>query len=223
MNIPFNKPHLTGKEAHYMYQAVYNGKLSGNGEFTKKCQQFFEERHNFKKCLLTTSGTDALEMCAMLCNLKPGDEVIVPSYTFVSTALAFLREGAKVVFSDSMKRNPNLDAETLETLITPRTKVIVPVHYAGVACDMDAIMAVAQKHNLLVVEDAAQAIDSYYISRKSKASWRHWSSRSVFFPRDEEHNRRRRGRSACCQRRTLYSPGGNHLGKGHQPRRVLPW
>ena len=104
----------------------------------------------------------------MLCDLKPGDEVIVPSYTFVSTALAFLREGAKVVFADSMQRNPNLDAETLEALITPRTKVIVPVHYAGVACDMDAIMAVAEKHNLLVVEDAAQAIDSYYLSRKSK-------------------------------------------------------
>ena len=164
MAIPFNKPHLTGKEAHYMYQAVYNGKLSGNGEFTKKCQQFFESRYGFKKCLLTTSGTDALEMCAMLCDLKPGDEVIVPSYTFVSTALAFLREGAKVVFADSMNRNPNLDAETLETLITPRTKVIVPVHYAGVACDMDAIMSIAEKHNLLVVEDAAQAIDSYYTS-----------------------------------------------------------
>ena len=164
MNIPFNKPHLTGKEAHYMYQAVFNGHLSGNGEFTKKCQQFFQERYGFKKCLLTTSGTDALEMCAMLCDLKPGDEVIIPSYTFVSTALAFLREGAKVVFSDSMQRNPNLDAEIIESLITPRTKVIVPVHYAGVACDMDAIMSIAQKHNLLVVEDAAQAIDSYYTS-----------------------------------------------------------
>lgn len=164
MSIPFNKPHLTGKEAHYMYQAVYNGKLSGNGEFTKKCQRFFEERYGFKKCLLTTSGTDALEMCAMLCDLKPGDEVIIPSYTFVSTALAFLREGAKVVFADSMKRNPNLDAETIESLITPRTKVIVPVHYAGVACDMDWIIEIAHRHNLLVVEDAAQAIDSYYIA-----------------------------------------------------------
>ena len=162
MNIPFNKPHLTGKEVHYMYQAVFNGKLSGNGEYTKRCQAFFEQRYGFRKCLLTTSGTDALEMCAMLCDLQRGDEVIIPSYTFVSTALAFLREGAKVVFADSMKRNPNLDAETLESLITPKTKVIVPVHYAGVACDMDAIMAVAQKHNLLVVEDAAQAIDSYY-------------------------------------------------------------
>lgn len=161
--IPFNKPYLTGKEAHYMYQAVYTGKLSGNGYFTKKCQQYFEDRYGFKKCLLTTSGTDALEMCAMLCELKPGDEVIVPSYTFVSTALAFLREGAKVVFADSMDGNPNLDAEKLESLITPRTRVIAPVHYAGVACDMEAIMAIANKYNLIVVEDAAQAIDSYYV------------------------------------------------------------
>ena len=145
-----------------MYEAVMAGKLSGNGKFTKACQAWFEQRYGFRKCLLATSGTDALEMCAMLCELKPGDEVIVPSYTFVSTALAFLREGAKVVFADSMKRNPNIDAETLEALITPRTKVIVPVHYAGVASDMKAIMAVAQKHHLLVVEDAAQAIDSYY-------------------------------------------------------------
>jgi dTDP-4-amino-4,6-dideoxygalactose transaminase len=160
--IPFNKPCLTGKEAHYMYQAVFTGKLSGNGSFTKKCQNFLEEKYGFKKCLLTTSGTDALEMCAMLCNLKPGDEVIVPSYTFVSTALAFLREGAKVVFADSMQSNPNLDADSLEKLITPRTRVIVPVHYAGVACDMDVIMSIATKYNLLVVEDAAQAIDSFY-------------------------------------------------------------
>ena len=166
--INFNQPHLTGKEAHYMYEAVFAGKLSGNGKFTKRCQAWFEERYGFRKTLLTTSGTDALEMCAMLCNLQPGDEVIVPSYTFVSTALAFLREGAKVVFADSMQRNPNLDAETLEALITPKTKVIVPVHYAGVACDMDAIMTIAEKHHLLVVEDAAQAIDSYYLSRKSK-------------------------------------------------------
>lgn len=162
--IDFNRPHLTGKEAHYIYQAVSKAHLSGNGEFTKKCQLFFENRYGFKKCLLTTSGTDALEMCAMLCDLKPGDEVIIPSYTFVSTALAFLREGAKVIFADSMKRNPNIDAETIEPLINPRTKVIVPVHYAGVACDMDKIMEIANRHNLIVVEDAAQAIDSYYTS-----------------------------------------------------------
>lgn len=99
--IPFNKPFLTGKEAHYMYQAVYTGKLSGNGVFTKKCQKFFEDRYGFKKCLLTTSGSDALEMAAILCNINPGDEVIVPSYTFVSSALAFVREKAKIVFADS--------------------------------------------------------------------------------------------------------------------------
>ena len=163
--IDFNRPYLTGREAHYMYQAVMNGKLSGNGEFTKRCQSFFEERYGFKKCLLTTSCTDALEMAAILCDIQPGDEVIVPSYTFVSSALAFVREGAKIVFADSMECNPNIDAEKIEALITPKTKVIVPVHYAGVACDMDKIMEIANKHNLIVVEDAAQAIDSYYKGR----------------------------------------------------------
>ena len=162
MKIPFNKPHLTGKETLYMTQAADHGKLSGNGEYTKRCQQFFEEKYGFKKCLLTTSCTDALEMAAILCDIQPGDEVIVPSYTFVSSALAFVRQGAKIVFADSMESNPNLDAEKIEALITPRTKVIVPVHYAGVACDMDRIMEIAEKHNLLVVEDAAQAIDSFY-------------------------------------------------------------
>lgn len=165
MHISFNLPHLTGKEVHYMYQAVYNGKLSGNGEFTKRCQHFFEEKYGFKKCLLTTSCTDALEMAAILCDIQAGDEVIVPSYTFVSSALAFVRQGAKIVFADSMKCNPNIDAELIEGLITPRTKVIVPVHYAGVACDMNRIMEIAEKHHLLVVEDAAQAIDSYYCGK----------------------------------------------------------
>ena len=136
--------------------------MSGNGDFTKCCHAFFEERYGFKKCLLTTSGTDALEMCAMLCELNPGDEVIVPSYTFVSSAIAFLREGAKVVFADSGKDNPNVTVEAIEPLINEHTKVIVVVHYAGVACDMDGIMALAEHHNLLVVEDAAHAIDSYY-------------------------------------------------------------
>ncbi|MBR4324053.1 MAG: dTDP-4-amino-4,6-dideoxygalactose transaminase [Bacteroidales bacterium] len=163
--IPFNKPFLTGKEAHYMYQAVYTGKLSGNGVFTKKCQSFFETKYGFKKCLLTTSCTDALEMAAILCDIKPGDEVIVPSYTFVSSALAFVRQGAKIVFADSCQNNPNIDADKIEGLITEKTKVIVPVHYAGVACDMDKIMDIARRHNLLVVEDAAQAVDSYYKGR----------------------------------------------------------
>lgn len=163
--IPFNKPYLTGKEAHYMYQAVYTGKLSGNGDFTKKCQNLLEDKYDFKKCLLTTSCTDALEMAAILCDVQPGDEVIVPSYTFVSSALAFLRQGAKIVFTDSMLSNPNIDSEKLETLITEKTKVIVLVHYAGVACDMDRIMEIANKYHLFVVEDAAQAIDSYYKGR----------------------------------------------------------
>lgn len=165
MMIPFNKPFLTGKEAHYMYQAVYTGKLSGNGIFTKKCQSFFEEKYGFKKALMTTSCTDALEMAAILCDVKPGDEVIVPSYTFVSSALAFVRQGAKIIFADSCANNPNIDANKIEKLITEKTKVIVPVHYAGVACDMDKIMEIALKYNLLVVEDAAQSIDSYYKDR----------------------------------------------------------
>ena len=162
MKVPFNKPFLTGKEAHYMYQAVYSMKLSGNGMFTKKCQQFFEEKYGFKKAVMTTSGTDALEMAAILCDVKPGDEVIVPSYTFVSSALAFVRQGARIIFADSCKDNPNIDVDKIEALITDKTKVIVPVHYAGVACDMDKIMEIANRHNILVVEDAAQAIDSYY-------------------------------------------------------------
>lgn len=160
--IPFNKPFLTGKETHYIEQAVLSGKLSGNGVFTQKCQQFFQDKYAMKKCLLTTSCTDALEMCAMLINCKPGDEIIVPSYTFVSTALAFVRQGAKIIFADSQNDSPNLDADLLERLITPKTIAIVVVHYAGIAVDMDKVMALANKHNLIVIEDAAQAVDSFY-------------------------------------------------------------
>ena len=163
--ILFNKPYYSGKELAYLEQVCHSTTMSGNGDFTKQCHRFFEERYGFRKCLLTTSGTDALEMCAMLCRLQPGDEVIVPSYTFVSTALAFLREGARVVFADSGPDHPNITAETIRPLVTPRTKVIVVVHYAGVACDMDPIMALAQEHGLLVVEDAAQAIDAFYKGR----------------------------------------------------------
>lgn len=163
--IPFNKPHITGKEAHYIYDAVASGHISGNGKYTKMCQMYFEERWGFKKALLTTSCTDALEMCALLLEIKPGDEVIIPSYTFVSTALAFHREGAKIIFADSRSDHPGIDEEKIEALITIRTKAIVVVHYAGVTCDMDKIMGVAHKHNLFVVEDAAQAIDSYYTGR----------------------------------------------------------
>lgn len=160
--IPFNKPYFSGRELKYLEEVCRSTTMSGNGSFTKKCHAWFEERYGFKKCLLTTSGTDALEMCAMLCDLKPGDEVIVPSYTFVSTALAFLREGAYVRFADSGADNPNITADTIKPLINDKTKVIAVVHYAGVACDMDAIMELANKNNLIVVEDAAQAIDSYY-------------------------------------------------------------
>lgn len=162
MKIPFNKPFLTGKELDYVREAVALGKISGNGDYTRRCQRFFEEQYGFRKCLLTTSCTDALEMCAILTGVGPGDEVIVPSYTFVSSALAFVRQGAKIVFADSYADNPNIDPGQLESLITPRTRVIVAVHYAGVACDMDRIMEAAHHHGLLVVEDAAQAIDSYY-------------------------------------------------------------
>ena len=160
--IPFNKPYFTGNETTYIEEAVATGKISGNGLFSKKCQQFFETRYGFKKCLLTTSCTDALEMSAILCNISLGDQVIIPSFTFVSTALAFVREGAEIVFADSQKNNPNIDANTIEALITQKTKAIVVVHYAGVACDMDKIMAIAKKHDLIVIEDAAQAINSYY-------------------------------------------------------------
>ena len=163
--ILFNKPYYSGKELAYLEQVCHSTTMSGNGDFTKQCHRFFEERYGFRKCLLTTSGTDALEMCAMLCRLQPGDEVIVPSYTFVSTALAFLREGARVVFADSGPDHPNITAETIRPLVTSRTKVIVVVHYAGVACDMDPIMALAREHGLLVVEDAAQAIDAFYKGR----------------------------------------------------------
>ena len=160
--IPFNKPYCSGRELGYIQEVCHSTTMSGNGQFTKLCHGFFEKRYGFKKCLLCTSGTDALEMCAMLCELKPGDEVIVPSYTFVSSAIAFLREGAKVVFADSGKDNPNITVENIEPLINERTRVIVVVHYAGVACDMDRIMALAEKHHLLVVEDAAHSIDSFY-------------------------------------------------------------
>jgi len=160
--IPFNKPHLTGKETQYIEEAVKSGKISGNGIFTQKCQSFFEEKYKFKKVLLTTSCTDALEMAAMLAHIEVGDEVIIPSYTFVSTALAYVRQGAKIIFADSYKDNPNIDADTIESLITPKTKAIVVVHYAGIACDMEKIMNIAERHQLIVIEDAAQAIDSFY-------------------------------------------------------------
>ncbi len=163
--IPFNKPHLTGKETHYIYDAVNTGKISGNGKYTRLCQDYLKERYGFGKCLLTTSCTDALEMAALLIDIKPGDEVIMPSYTFVSTANAFVLRGAKIIFADSRKDHPGIDEESIEALITSKTKAIVPVHYAGVACDMDKIMALANKYDLFVIEDAAQAIESFYTGK----------------------------------------------------------
>jgi dTDP-4-amino-4,6-dideoxygalactose transaminase len=162
INIPFNKPYLSGKEMAYIKSAVQSGKISGDGYFTKKCNQFFEENLGFQKVLLTTSCTDALEMAAILLNIESGDEVISPAYTFVSTVNAFVLRGAKIVFADSNFEEPNIDVSKIEALITPRTKAIIPVHYAGVACEMDKLLAISQKYNIPIVEDAAQAIDSFF-------------------------------------------------------------
>ncbi len=164
--INFNKPYLAGNEIEYIKESVMSGKISGDGIFTKKCHQFFENKYGYKKVLLTTSCTDALEMAAILLEIKEGDEVIAPSYTFVSTVNAFVLRGAKIVFCDSASENPNMDVDQIEGLITAKTKVIVPVHYAGIACDMDKIMHLAKKYNLFVVEDAAQAIESYYKGKR---------------------------------------------------------
>ncbi len=166
MKIPFNKPYLSGKELSYINESVVSGKISGDGMFTKKCNTFFEDTYGFKKVLLTTSCTHALEMAAILINIYPGDEVIMPSYTFVSTANAFVLRGAKIVFADSGSDNPNINVDLLESLITPKTKAIVPVHYAGIACDMDAIMELASRYKLWVIEDAAQAIESFYKGKR---------------------------------------------------------
>jgi dTDP-4-amino-4,6-dideoxygalactose transaminase len=163
--IPFNKPFLTGQEQVHIAQALSNRKLSGDGEFTKKCHTWFEKKYGFKKTLLTTSCTAALEMCAILLGIKEGDEVILPSYTFVSTANAFALRGATLKFADSLPHHPNIDPEQIAQLITPRTKAIVVVHYAGVACDMDRILALAAQYNISIIEDAAQAIDSFHQGR----------------------------------------------------------
>ncbi|MBS1533081.1 MAG: dTDP-4-amino-4,6-dideoxygalactose transaminase [Bacteroidetes bacterium] len=160
--IPFNKLYFTGNEAKYIADAMSRGKTAGDGHYTKLCQDFFCETYGFKKTFLTTSCTDALELCALLIDLRPGDEVIMPSYTFVSMSNAFLLRGAKLVFADSNELNPNIDAGKIEALITPATKAIVVVHYAGIACDMDQLKAIADKHHIFLIEDAAQGFDSYY-------------------------------------------------------------
>jgi dTDP-4-amino-4,6-dideoxygalactose transaminase len=160
--IPFVKASIVGRELEYIADVLKSSKFSGDGKYTKRCHKVFEDRYGFNKVLLTTSCTDALEMAAILCNIQSGDEVIIPSYTFVSTANAFVLRGAKIVFADSRIDTPHLDENSLESLISDKTKVIVPVHYAGSACDMDKIKEISEKYNLFVIEDAAQAIDSYF-------------------------------------------------------------
>jgi dTDP-4-amino-4,6-dideoxygalactose transaminase len=161
-NIPFNKPYMTGRELWYIAQAHTNGHLAGDGVFTKKCHAWLEASTGTKKALLTHSCTAALDMAAMLADIRPGDEVIMPSYTFVSTANAFVLRGGIPVFVDIRPDTLNIDETLIEAAITPRTKAIVPVHYAGVACEMDTIMDIARRHDLLVIEDAAQAVMSTY-------------------------------------------------------------
>jgi dTDP-4-amino-4,6-dideoxygalactose transaminase len=165
MMIPFNKPHMTGKELWYVAQAHANGHLSGDGAFTRRCAAWLEERIGCRKALLTHSCTGALEMAALLIGIEPGDEVIMPSYTFVSTANAFVLRGAVPVFVDIRPDTLNIDETRIEAAITRRTRAIVPVHYAGVGCEMDAIMEIATRHGLVVIEDAAQAILSSYKGR----------------------------------------------------------
>lgn len=165
-DIPFNKPYLTGFEQKYINDVLSKGKLSGDGSYSRKCQEYFKMMYSVNECLLTTSCTDALEMASILLDIQPGDEVIVPSYTFVSTANAFILRGANVIFADSRGDFPGIDEDRIEALITPKTKAIVVVHYAGIATDMDRIMDIANKHNVYVVEDAAQAVDAWY---KNKA------------------------------------------------------
>ncbi|MGQ9563564.1 MAG: dTDP-4-amino-4,6-dideoxygalactose transaminase [Thermogutta sp.] len=165
MPIPFNKPFIAGRELYYIAQAVTMGNIAADGYFTKACSRLLEERFGIRKVLLVPSGTAALELAAMLCNLQPGDEVIMPSYTFVSTASAFVRCGAKPVFVDIRPDTLNIDETKIEAAITERTRVVVPVHYAGVACEMDCIMEIAQSYNLLVVEDAAQGVNAFHKGR----------------------------------------------------------
>lgn len=160
--IPFNKPYMTGKELSYIAEAHFNNMLAGDGPFTKKCHEWLEARTGTKKALLTHSCTAALEMAAILADIHPGDEIIMPSYTFVSTANAFVLRGGVPVFVDIRPDTLNMDETLIEATITPRTKAIVPVHYAGVGCEMDTIMDIAQRHNLLVIEDAAQGVMSTY-------------------------------------------------------------
>src|SRR6187399_324281 len=163
--IPFNKAYVSGKESEYVTRVIAAGELAADGRFTKGCARLMEERFAIAKVLMMPSCTAGLEMAALLCDIEPGDEVILPSYTFVSTANAFLRAGARPVFVDIRPDTLNLDETLVEAAISPRTKAIVPVHYAGVSCEMDVLNQLAKKHGILVVEDAAQGVHSYYRDR----------------------------------------------------------
>jgi len=184
--IPFNKPFVAGKELYYIAQAVTLGNLAGDGYFTKQCSRLLEEQFRIQKVLMTPSCTAALEMAAILCELGPGDEVILPSYTFVSTANAIVRVGAKPVFVDIRADTLNMDEQLIEEAITNNTKAIVPVHYAGVGCEMDRIMDIADKHNLVVIEDAAQGVGAYYNNR-ALGSIGHVGTYSFHETKNREH------------------------------------
>jgi len=181
--IKFNVPPYMGTEFDYMKQAIATGNIGGDGEFSMRCKHWIEDRFGAQAAYLTTSGTSALEMAAWLCDIEPGDEVILPSFTFSSTATAFLQRGARLVFVDVRPDTMNIDETKIEAAITPRTKVIVPVHYAGISCDMDAIMEIARAHGLKVVEDAAQGVMATYKGACAGDHRRLWL---LLVPRDEE-------------------------------------
>lgn len=197
MKIPFNKPFIVGKELYYIAQAVLGGHISGDGPYTKRCHRWLEERLGTPQALLTHSCTAALEMAALLCDIQPGDEVILPSYTFVSTANAFVLRGGVPVFVDIRPDTLNIDEKLIEAAITPRTRAIVPVHYAGVPCEMDTVMDIAHRHNLLVVEDAAQAMLSTYKGRVHLQGASPREHRALWLPELSRNQKRhqRRGRS----------------------------
>lgn len=172
--IPFNRPYLAGNEIKYIKQAIKSGHISGNGQFTQKCQSFFENKYGFKKCLMTTSCTDALEMAGVLLDIQEGDEIIIPSYTFVSVPNAFVLKGATIRFVDSESDHPNMDISKIEALINSKTKAIIAFHYAGIALDMNKLVGIANKHHIYVIEDVAHSIDSYY-QNKALGSFGHFA------------------------------------------------
>ena len=217
--IPFNAPPVVGTELEYMQAAMGSGKLCGDGGFTRRSQQWMEQRFGSAKVLLTPSCTASLEMAAILLDIQPGDEVIMPSFTFVSTANAFVLRGAKVVFVDLRPDTMNIDETKIEAAITDKTRAIVPVHYAGVACEMDTIMALAKKYNLFVVEDAAQGVMSTY-KGKALGTIGHIGCFSFHETKTTPPAARRRD---AGERSGSDRSGGSHPREGHQPQPVLPW